>query len=102
LQLIVRQHYTEETCVSAAQAEAKCAGKQRKSGEEDGEPEGVLQRTESSNTGASSSGSSKTTEELRMLAAASAFISDVPLVMLKMLVKELNDRNMVIVSDRHI
>jgi hypothetical protein len=62
----------------------------------------VRQRTESSNTGARSSGSSKTMEELRMLAAASAFISDVPLVMLKMLVKELNDRNMAIVSEKKL
>jgi hypothetical protein len=91
LQLIVRQHYTEEACVSSAQAEAKCAGKKRKSGEEDIEPEDVRQRTESSHTGARRSGSSKTMQERRMMAAASAFISDVPLVMLKLLVKELND-----------
>jgi len=102
LQLIVRQHYTEEACVSSAQAEAKCAGKKRKSGEEDIEPEDVRQRTESSHTGARRSGSSKTMQERRMMAAASAFISDVPLVMLKLLVKELNDRNMAIVSEKKL
>ena len=105
LQLIVRQHYTEEACVSAAQAEAKLVGNKRKRGEEDDsepEPEGVRQRTESSKKGARRGGSNKTMEERRMMAAASAFISDVPLVMLKLLVKELNDRNMAIVSEKKL
>ena len=81
LQLIVRQHYTEE-----AAAEAVAGGK-RKS-------------CESSNTEASRS--SKEMEARRMMAAASAFISDVPLVMLKLLVKDLNDRNMAIVSEKKL
>ena len=79
-------------------AAAETVGEKRKSWEGDGEPEDQRQRSESSKTKARS----KEVEERRMMAAASAFISDVPLAMLKLLVKELNDRNMAIVSEKKL
>ena len=96
LQLIVRQHYTE----ASAAAETKRVGAKRKSGKGDGEPEGLRQSSETSTTGARRS--SNDAELRRMMAAVSAFVSDVPLVMLKLLVKELNDRNMAIVSEKKL
>jgi hypothetical protein len=79
--------------------EAKSAS-EGKGPEGDGETEGRRERTESSNAGARSSSNDK--EQRRMMAAASAFISDVPLVLLKLLVKELSQRNMAIVSEKKL
>jgi hypothetical protein len=105
LQLIIRNHWTEEggegQC--AGDAEAKVAGKKRKRGSNVGTGEGD-DASFSGTAGEESEGvkggrSEKTKEEKRREAAVSAFLKDLPHALLKLLLKDAKVRTMTIGSE---
>jgi len=109
LQLIVRNHWTEETGDGAADAKAKAAGEKRKRGSEVGSaddntsqpgPEvGATKEKGGGGTTGVKEGREQTKEQMRREAAVSAFVKDLPHPLLKLLLRDAKVRSMAIGSE---
>ena len=111
LQLIVRNHWTEETGDGAADAKAKAAGEKRKRGSEVGSADdntsqpgpdseaGATKEKGGGGTTGVKEGREQTKEQMRREAAVSAFVKDLPHPLLKLLLRDAKVRGMAIGSE---